>query len=63
MNIYLFCNSDIVNFVSKTNGCGERDIRVGLQKVLFCYFSFLGCFNCWWVRCGSVGPKVLFRAG
>ena len=33
---------------------------VGVQKALFCYFCFLGCSNCWWVRCGGVGQKVLF---
>ena len=36
MNIYLLCNSDIVNFVLKTNGGGGGGMGVGVQKTLFC---------------------------
>ena len=43
MNVYLLCNSDIVNFVLKTNGGGGGGIGVGVHKTLFCYFPvFLG---------------------
>ena len=63
MNIYLLFNSDIVNFVLKIDGVGEGGMGVGVQKVLFYYFCFFGCSNCWWVRCDVVGQKVLFRTG
>ena len=42
MNIYLLCNFNIVDFVLKTDRGGEGDMRVGVQKALFCYFLFLG---------------------
>ena len=57
MNIYLLFNSDIRNFVLKTNGVREGGMGVGVQKALFCYFCFLRCSNCWWVKCGGVGRK------
>ena len=63
INIYLLFNSDIVNFVLKTNGVAEGGMGVEVQKALFCYFCFLGCSSCWWVNCGGVGQKVLFRTG
>ena len=49
MNIYLIFNSDIVNFVLKTDGGGEVGMGVEVQKALFYYFIlFFWCFNCWW---------------
>ena len=63
MNIYLLFNYDIVNFLLKTDEVGKGGMGVGVQKVLFCYYCFLGCSNCWWVRCGGFGQKVLFRTG
>ena len=60
MNSYLLFNSNTVNFLLKTDGGGEVCMRVGVQKALLCYFCFFGCFNCWWMRCGVVGKKVLF---
>ena len=52
-----------MNFVLKTDGVGEGGMEVGVQKALFCYFCFSGCSNCWWVTCGGVGQKVLFKTG
>ena len=59
MNILLF-NSEIVNFADRV---GEGGMGLGVQKALFYYFCFLGCSNCWWVRCSGVGQEVLFRTG
>ena len=60
MNIYLHCNSDTANCVENDVG-GEDGIAVGVHKSFFCYLLFRGCFNCWWVRCGGVWQKILFR--
>ena len=38
---YLLFNSDVVNFVLKTDGVGEWGMGVAVQKSLFCYFCFL----------------------
>ena len=54
-NIYWLFNSDIVNFVWKTDE-GEAESTVLLIFVLW------KCFNRRWVRAGGVGQKVLFRA-
>ena len=40
MNIYLIFNSDIVNFVLKTDGGGEVGMGVGVQKALFYYLIY-----------------------
>ena len=56
MNIYLFFNSDIVTFVLKTDGGGDGGMEGGAESLILS-FLFLGCFNCWWVRCGGVGRK------
>ena len=53
----LLCNSDIVNSVLKTNGSG------GAENLILLFIWGGGCFNCWWVRCGGVGQKVLFGTG
>ena len=52
---YLFFNSDIVNFVWKTDD-GEAESIFLLILVLW------RCFNCRWMRGGGVGQKDLFRA-
>ena len=40
-----------MNLLLKTDGDLEKSMEVGVQKVLFCYFCFWWCFNCWWVGC------------
>ena len=55
MITYLVFNSDIVNFVWKTDE-GEVESTVLLTFVLW------QCFNHRWVRGCGVGQKVLFRA-
>ena len=52
-NIYLFFNSDIVNFVWKTDK-GEA------ESIVLLIFVFWRCFNRRWMRGGGVGQKVLF---
>ena len=42
MNIYLLCNSDIVNFVSKTNGAEEGVWEWGCRRPYFAIFLFWG---------------------
>ena len=54
-NTHLFFNSDIVNFVWKTDKGEEKSI-VLLTFVLW------QCFNHRWVRSCGVGQKVLIRA-
>ena len=44
---YLLFNSDIVNFVLKTDGVGEGGMGVAVQKSLFCYFCFLASSQGW----------------
>ena len=39
MNIYLLCNSNIVNFVLKTNGGGEWFL-VGAEDLILLFFFF-----------------------
>ena len=51
---YLLFNSDIVNFVWKTDD-GEAESIVLLILVLW------RCFNCRWMRVDGVGQKGLFR--
>ena len=64
-NIHLLFNSDIMNYLLKTNG--GRDKRPNLFFVFFffccCFFCSLECFKCHWVDGGGVEEKVLFRAG
>ena len=58
-NTYLLFNTDIVNFVWKTDeggGGGEAGSIVLLIFVLW------RCLNHRWMRGGGVGQKVLFRA-
>ena len=51
----MFSNSDIVNFVWKTDE-GEAESIVLLIFVLWL------CFNRWWMRGAGVRQKKLFRA-
>ena len=55
MEYLLFFNSDIVNFVWKTDDEETESI------VLFIFFLWL-CFNRWWMSGDGVGQKVFFRA-
>ena len=57
-NSYLLFNSDIVNFVWKTDE-GDAGGNVLLILVLWWW-----CFYCmrWWARDGGMGQKVLFTA-
>ena len=50
-NTCLLFNSDIVNFVWKTN-VGEA------ESIDWLIFYLWRCFNCWWVRNCRVGQKV-----
>ena len=54
-NTYLLFNSDIVNFVWKTD---EREA----ESIVLLIFVLWWCFNCLWVRGCGVGQKVLLRA-
>ena len=54
-NTYLLFNSDIVNFVWKTDQAEEGSIVLLL-------FVLWQCFNCLWMRGCGVGQKILFRA-
>ena len=63
-NINLLFNSDIVNYLLKTNG--GRDKRPNLfflLLLLLLLFYSLERFKCRWVDGGGVEQKVLFRAG
>ena len=55
LKAYLLFNSDIVNFVWKTDE-GEA------ESIVFLIFVLWWCFNRRWVRGCGVGQKVLFRA-
>ena len=50
-----FINTDIVNFVWKTDEGGAESIVL----LIFVLWQFL---NLQWIRGGGVGQKVLFRA-
>ena len=54
-NTYLLFNSDVVNFVWKTN---EREE----ESVIFLIFFLWQCLKRRWVKVCQVGQKVLFRA-
>ena len=54
-NTNLLFNSDIVNFVWKTD---EEEA----ESIILLIFDIWRCFNCRWVRGGGVCQKVLFRA-
>ena len=56
-NTYLDFNSDIVNFVWKTNQEGGRS-----REHYLLIFVLWRCFTCRWVRGCWLGQKVLFRA-
>ena len=49
---YLLFNSDIVNFVWKTDE-GEA------ESIVLLIFVLWWCFNCWWVRGGGVGESLI----
>ena len=54
-NTYVFFNTDIVNFVWKTDE-GEA------ESIVLLIFVLWRCLNLRWMRGGGVGQKVLFRA-
>ena len=53
-NTYLLFNSDITNFVWKTDEEAE--------SIVLLSFVLWWCFNRRWMRGGGVGQKVLIRA-
>ena len=57
-NTYLNFNSDIVNFVWKTN---EGEGR-GAESIVLSIFVLWSCFTCQWERGCGLLQKVLFRA-
>ena len=59
-NTYLLFNSDIVNFVWKTDE--EMEGGEEAENIVLLIFVLWLCFTCWWVRSYSLGQKVLFRA-
>ena len=54
-NTYLLLNTDIVNFVWKTDD-GEA------ESIVLLIFVLWQCLNLRWMRGGEVGQNVLFRA-
>ena len=54
-NTYLHLNSDIVNFVWKTD-------EVEIESIVLLIFVLWRSFHCRWMRGGGVGQKVLLRA-
>ena len=56
-NNYLDFNSDIVNFVWKTDQRGEG----GTESIVFLIFVPWCCFTCCWGRGCGLGQQVLFR--
>ena len=54
---YLLLNSDIVNFVWKTDEGGGW----WTKSIVLLIFVLWHCFNRWWVRDCWLGQKVLFR--
>ena len=61
-NTYLLFNSDIVNFVWKTNErCrGEGGMRA--ESIVLIIFVLWRCFNLRWVKGCGVGQTFLFRS-
>ena len=54
-NTYFLFNTDIVNFVLKTD-------EGGAESIVLLIFVLWRCLNLWLIRGGGVGQKVLFRA-
>ena len=54
-NTYLLFNSDVMNFVWKTN-------EWEAENIVLLFFVFWRCFNHRWMRNGGEGQKALFRA-
>ena len=58
LEYFLLFNSDIVNYMWKTDERGGR----GAESIVLLIFALCRCFNCWWVRVCGLGQIVLFRA-
>ena len=62
-NVNLLFNSDIMNYLLKTNGGRDKRPNLFFVFLLLLFFYSLECFKCRWVDGGGVEQKVLFRAG